>query len=253
MNLNGKKVLITRPKAQTNGFVESLVRLGAQPVCFPVIQIVPIPNNDILDQALANLERYDWLVLTSANAVKVVWGQIAALNITALPKTLRIATIGPKTAVALERVGISPDFVPEEYVAEAILPGLGDLEGRWVLLPRADIARQTLPEAITQAGGIAHEIAVYRTVPPEPDAAGLQALQIGVDVVTFTSSSTVRNFYKMTNSAGLDPLHLPGNPIYACIGPITASTARDLGFPVNLVASEYTVDGLIGALNSFYE
>ena len=105
-----------------------------------------------------------------------------------------MAAIGPKTAEALKAHGVTPDFVPEEYVAEAILPGLGDLRGQWVLLPRAEIARKALPEAITAAGGVAHEIAVYQTLPAEPDAEGFAALRSGVDVITLTSPSTVQNF-----------------------------------------------------------
>jgi uroporphyrinogen III methyltransferase/synthase len=161
---------------------------------------------------------------------------------------VRVAAIGPKTAHSLISRGVTPDFVPDEYIAEAILPGLGDLCGRWVLLPRAEIARKALPEAIVAAGGVAHEIAVYQTVPAEPDRDGLAALKSGVGAVTFTSPSTVENFIELVRRAGLDPLHLSGDPKIACIGPITQKAAEEAGFVDILVADEYTTEGLLALL-----
>jgi len=144
---------------------------------------------------------------------------------------------------------VTPDFVPKEYVAEAILPGLGDLRDKWVLLPRAEIARKELPEAIVKAGGTAHEIAIYKTLPAQPDIEGLAALKSGVDIITFTSASTVENFLAIMRQNKLDPLNLPNNPLFACIGPITEQAARDEGL-VNLVAAkEYTTEGLIEAIS----
>jgi uroporphyrinogen-III synthase len=143
---------------------------------------------------------------------------------------------------------VEPNFVPDEYVAEAILPGLGDLRGRWVLLPRAEIARKALPEAIVQAGGVAHEIAVYQTAPAEIDGDGLASLKSGVDAVTFTSPSTVENFVEIASREGLNPLRLPGNPRIACIGPITQKAAEEAGFADLLVAGEYTTEGLVNLL-----
>jgi uroporphyrinogen-III synthase len=176
---------------------------------------------------------------------------MAALGIEKVPPSVRLAAIGPKTAAALERRGAAPHFVPEEYVAEAILPGLGDLNGRRVLLLRADLARPALALAINAAGGTADEIAAYRTLPAQPDPEGLEALRQGVDVITFTSSSTVRNFSALARCAGLNPLALPCRPLFACIGPITAGTAWTEGFPVGLVAGEYTTSGLIRALQGY--
>jgi len=161
---------------------------------------------------------------------------------------IRVAAIGPKTAQALISRGVTPDFVPDEYIAEAILPGLGDLRGRWVLLPRAEIARKALPEAIAAVGGMAHEIAVYQTVRAEPDPDGLSALKSGVDAVTFTSPSTVENFVEIVRRAGLDPMHLPGDPKIACIGPITQKAAAEAGFVDIFVAEEYTTEGLVELL-----
>lgn len=244
-----KKILITRPKAQADTFAENLRRAGFEPVFFPVIEIQPIKDNPALQHALLKLVCYDWLVFTSVNGVEVVVTKLRELGIASLPENLRIAAIGPKTADALKVLGMSPNFVPDEYVAEAILPGLGDLRGRWVLLPRAEIARKALPEAIVQAGGFAHEIAVYRTLPASTDPLGLSALAAGVDVVTLTSPSTVTNFIAIVRAAGLNPLSLPGNPIFACIGPITEQAARMEGLPNLVVAKEYTTAGLIQAIN----
>ena len=163
----------------------------------------------------------------------------------------RFAAIGPKTAEALKAHGVTPDFVPEEFVAEAIVPGLGDLHSKWVLLLRAEIAREALPEAIAEAGGIAHEIAVYKTLPAQPDPEGLAALRAGVDIITFTSPSTVQNFVAIAKQNGLDPYNLPNNPLFACIGPITEQAAREEGLTNLVVAKEYTTEGLIEVIRKF--
>lgn len=240
-----KRILITRPRAQADGFAEQLRAKAFEPIFFPVIEIRPMENNVALERALSKLDCYDWLVFTSVNAVEVVFPTMENRKIG--PK---VAAIGPKTAEALQTRGIRPDFVPSEYVAESILPGLGDVRGRWVLLPRAEIARKALPEAIFEAGGIPHEIAVYKTLPVEPDLSALAALKAGVDVVTLTSPSTVQNFVAIARQNGLDPLALPGNPLFACIGPITAQAAREEGLLNFVVAKEYTTDGLIDAISN---
>jgi uroporphyrinogen-III synthase len=243
-----KHILITRPQSQANAFAASLFSLGFEPVFFPVIEIRPMDDTSALDGALRKLGCYDWVAFTSVNGVEVVWRRLEALAIREFPPDVRVAAIGPKTAEALRSRGNTPAFVPTEYVAEAILPGLGDLNGRWVLLPRAEIARKALPEAITAAGGIAHEIAVYQTLPTRIDPQGLEALRQGVEVITFTSPSTVHNFIQIAKNASLDPLNLPGGPLVACIGPITASAANAAGLAVDMVANEYTTEGLVEIL-----
>ena len=239
-----KRVLITRSRLQGDDFFEKLKAAGFQPIFFPVIEIQPIEDNVALERALSKLDCYDWLVFTSVNAVNIVVPQLSNLS---LP---RVAAIGPKTAEVLQNYSITPAFVPDEYVAEAILPGLGDLRGRWVLLPRAEIARQALPEAICEAGGIPHEIAVYRTLPAQTDPDGLAELRAGVDVVTLTSPSTVHNFVEIARQNGLDPLVLPGDPVFACIGPITEQAARAEGLVNLITAQEYTTEGLIEAIHN---
>lgn len=249
-----KRVLITRPQRQAGEFAAALSKAGFTPVFFPVIEIAPADPAP-LDSALQQLDSIDWLVLTSANGVDAVWERLEALGIRKLPQGLRLAVIGPKTAAALRSHGCEPDFMPSEYVAEAILPGLGDLRGKNVLLARADIARKALAVAIRDAGGTAREVTAYRTLPAVPDPQGLAAIRQGLFAVTLTSSSTARNFAALSRQHGLDPLHLPGNPLYACIGPITAATAREEGLPVDVVAEEYTTEGmvkaLVGALNGY--
>ena len=245
-----KRILITRPRAQADDFAARLRSAGFEPLFFPVIEIQPIGNNVALERALSKLDCYDWVVFTSVNAVDVVFDSHSlVMKQGAQDGGVKFATIGPKTAEALHAHGISPDFVPSEYVAESILPGLGDLRGRWVLLPRAEIARKALPEAICEAGGIAHEIAVYKTLPVHPDAAGLAALRSGVDVVTLTSPSTVENFVMIARQNGLDPHALPGDPVFACIGPITEQAAREHGLTNLVVAGEFTTDGLIDVIS----
>lgn len=250
------KILITRPRNQADSFARALVDAGFEPIFFPVIEIHPFTENVALDRAIAKLECYDWIVFTSVNGVDAFFERLPSPRLLSPScfhvegKRVRVAAIGPKTSAALEALGVTPDFVPEEYVAEAILPGLGDLRGRWVLLPRAEIARKALPKAIVAAGGVAHEIAVYQTIPVEPDPDGLAVLKSRVDVVTFTSPSTVENFVEIVSRSGLNPLSLPGNPKIACIGPITQKAAQEVGFMDVLVAEEYTAEGLVELLRN---
>ncbi len=244
-----KKILITRPRTQSAEFGTALQTSGFEPYYFPVIEIRPVSDLGKLDRALDDIHGYRWVVFTSANAVDVFVNRaVFRKGRPPLPDELKIAAIGPKTAAALQERGIEPSLVPDEYTAEAILPGLGNLRGKRVLLPCAEIARKTLPEAIRAAGGTADEIPVYHTLPVTPDADGLAALKAGVDWVTFTSSSTVQNFTRIVRQQDLDPLDLPGKPKIACIGPITGQTAREEGLEVDVIAGRYTTEGLISAM-----
>lgn len=247
------RVLITRPRKEAAEFAQALSKIGAEAIYFPTIAIRPVEDISALDQAISHLQNYDWLIFTSANAANVVLDRKVALKIEKFPERLRIAAIGPKTAECLEGRGVSPHFIPDEYVAEAILPGLGDLTNRHVLLPLADLAHDTLPRAIYEANGIAHVVTAYHTLPTEPDPEGLAVIRQGVDIITFTSGSTAQNFIALIQHAGLDPFNLPGKPIVACIGPKTAQTAQRLGFSVDIVANTYTVDGLVLEISSHLE
>ena len=252
---NMQRVLITRPRAQADDFAEKLRGAGFEPIFFPVIEIKPIENNTALERALEKLDCYSWVVFTSVNAVPPTisphfrrkWGECPEGT-----RGVKFAAIGPKTAEALRKRGIEPDFIPDEYIGEAILSGLGDVKGKWILLPRAEIAREELPKAISKAGGIAHEIIVYRTLPAEVDTNGLTALKSGVDIITFTSASCVENFIETLRRNNLDPLNLPNNPLFACIGPITEQAAREAGIQNLIVAKQYTTDGLLEEIVNKY-
>jgi uroporphyrinogen-III synthase len=251
-SLQGRRIVITRPHHQSSTLKEILDSKGARPILFPTIQISPLQDTGNLDRALKKLSHYDWLVLTSANAVEAVWMRLNALGIETLPRTLQVAAIGPKTAASLEAHGIQPDFIPETYVAESILPGLGDLQSRRVLLPLADIAHDTLPNAIRSCGGVPDVVTAYHTLPAKPDPNALDDLHKGVDAITFTSGSSVQNFFALSQQFELDPLHLPGDPVIACIGPKTAKTARRAGLTVNVVANQFTIEGLVDSLLMYF-
>lgn len=241
------RVVVTRPRAQAGALAELLQARGFEPVFFPTIRITPVADPRPLDAALGRLAGFDWVIFTSANAVDAVWDRLDRLGRT-FPPGLRVAAIGPKTAARLEGHGIAPDFVPDEYLSEAVVPGLGDLSGRRVLLPLADIADDTLEAAVRAARGSPETVTAYHTQPATPDPAGLAALRSGVAAVVFTSASTALHFSTLARAAGLDPFNLPGRPLIICIGPKTAAAAREAGLPVDRVAGAYTLEGLVSAL-----
>jgi uroporphyrinogen-III synthase len=240
--LNGRRVVITRPENQAEELSSRLRALGARTIAFPVIAIVPPPPGGPLEQAIARLADYDWIIFTSVNGVEQFWERQEETS--KVSETSKIAAIGPATAGALRRRGIVAHLVPAEYRAEAILDEIGDVAGQRILLPRADIARPALADGLRAMGAQVDEVVAYHTVQNVPDQAAFTALHAGVDLVIFTSSSTVRNFVALT--IGLDY----GDPLIACIGPVTAATARELGLDVDIVAKEYTIDGLLDALDT---
>lgn len=242
------KVLITRPRTQSAAFGAALQQAGFEPVYFPVIEIRPVEDFSALEAALAKIEKYAWVVFTSVNGIDVVAGKMKDERKILALSAVRVAAVGKKTAEALRLRGIEPSFIPDEFTGDAVLPGLGNLRGKWVLLLRAEIARPELPESIRAAGGVAHEIAVYQTLPTEADTDGLVALKAGVEWITFTSPSAVLNFVHLVRQNGLDPLDLPGKPKIACIGPITGQAARDEGLAVDVTADEFTTEGLIKSM-----
>ncbi len=252
-SLLGKRIVVTRPRDRARELIGWLHALGAMVISLPVIQIEPASDRRGLDHALGQLDRYDWLVLTSAHGVQAVWERARALQRSSSLLAARVACIGPKTAAAHKAFGGQVEFVPEEYIAEAILPGLGDLAGRRILLARADIARADLPLAISAAGGQADDVVAYQTVPAQPDEIALAQIVAGVEMVTFTSASTAHNFVALLNDRGIDASALRGDPAFACIGPVTASAAEACGLTVNVVASEYTTAGLVAAVQAHYE
>ncbi len=248
--LSGKRILITRPRAQASALVDRLSSLGAVPVVFPTIVISEPEDLAQLDQAINSLSSYAWVIFTSTNGVVYFWQRLKALRKDhRVFKGVRVAAIGPATTAALRQRWIQPDFVPDEFVADAIPSGLGDVRGRRILLPRADIARPALVNELEKLGALPDEIAVYQTLPANPSPEELAELEHGIDVATFTSSSTVYNFVHILGDGAASLLK---GAVIACIGPITAETAHSLGLAVDVVATKYTADGLVDALLEYF-
>ncbi len=247
--LFGHRILVTRTRRQVSVLSSRLHALGAEAMELPTIETGPPKDWAPVDRAIAELSSYDWIVFTSVHGVAHFWERLTRAGLDA--RSLHgvcLAAIGPATAAELESHGVRADRVPDEYMAEAIVPQLGEVRGLRVLLPRADIARPALADLLREGGAEVVEVNAYRTFRPQIDCADLHGLLSSVTVATFTSSSTVRNLAAMARDAGLDLAQELAAATIACIGPITASTARDLGLPVQVVAEEYTIDGLVEAL-----
>ena len=237
--LTGRRVVVTRAETQAQDFCERLRALGAKPIAFPVIAIVASKLGGPLDQAIARLNSYHWVIFTSVNAVEHFWARLTGQEIVIGAK---IAAVGPTTAEALCQRGAAVHLVPGEYRAEALLDEIGDVTGQRILLPCADIARPTLAEGLRAMDAHVDRVVAYHTVLGEPAPTAFDALRAGVDVVTFASSSSARNFVALTDDVDY------GKPLIACIGPLTAATARAQGLNVDVIAQEYTLRGLIQAL-----
>lgn len=252
--LCGKHIAITRPQVQAADLAARLTALGARVTELPAIAIAPVADTSPLDAALKELAGYDWIVFTSANGVRAFDERLQArgLDWTARHRA-RIAAIGPATAAAIERQGIAPDLVPQEFVAEGLVEALGNVAGQRILLPRADIAREALSRELRLRGAEVDEIAAYRTVVQPIDPAVLERVlhEDRVDAITFTSSSTVRSLLESLGAAGYDPARELAGIALACIGPITAATLRGAGLEPALVAREYTIAGLVAALVAY--
>jgi len=245
-SLAGVRILITRSKAENENLAKKLEELGAVTAELPTIAFVPPENLGPLDQSIEMLSEYDWLIFTSRNGVRFFSERMAALGEPADKlREVRVAAIGPATAAALEHLGRKPDYVPDEFLSEKIVYGLGNMKGKRVLLPRTDIASRSLPEELRRQGASVEEVVAYRTVVPEDLSLDslLLTLKQGVDLVTFTSPSTVRNLAHLADQVGLGAL-LKDVKV-ACIGPVTAAEATAQGVHVNIVASNHTIDGLV--------
>jgi len=257
-SLTGRRIVVTRPRGQAADLCGKLAALGAIPIQFPTIEIAPLQDYTALDQAIARLAGYQWIMFTSVNGVSAFWQRLEVVgkNSNALDG-IRVAAIGPATARALEKRGIAAQFIPDEYVAEAMVEGLGDVHGQGILLPRADIARQALADGLRKMGAIVDEIAAYHTL--IVDAHGSETLNLRamlqrgeIDAITFTSASTARGFVQAIDLRA--EIKNPNSKIViACIGPITAQTVRELGLPVDVMATEYTMEGLVAALAKYFQ
>ncbi len=252
--LFGRGIVITRPEAQAEELSELLRRKGARVIPFPVIRIAPPETWGELDRAIDLLESYGWIIFTSANGVAFFFRRLRerGRDIRDL-KGIRIATIGPATASAVEALGIRVDLVPEAFVSEGVVKAFAgmDLRGSRVLLPRAQEARDVIPDGLAKMGATCDIATTYRTIRSDRTASELTPLfdDEKVDVITFTSPSTVANFLRIM---GPD-FHLPAKVRIACIGPVTEAAARKAGLPVDIIQERYTIPGLVDALVAFFQ
>jgi hydroxymethylbilane synthase len=239
--LAGVRVMVTRADAQAGGLTRLLEERGATVRVCPVIEIQNLP---VEVSRFANLDQYDWCLFTSANGVERFFELVAEAGST-MPVRVRVGAIGPETAARLRQHGVVAELVPARFIAEDLADALpaAVVRGKRILLPRAAGARDVLPDRLRAAGAVVDVIETYRAIAPAELSARLPATLAGIDIVTFTSSSTVRNF-----TAALNGASLPAGCRTACIGPITAATARELGLRVDIIAQEYTARGLAEAL-----
>jgi uroporphyrinogen III methyltransferase/synthase len=247
--LFGKGIVITRPQRQADDLARLLISEGAYPISFPTIKIVPPANWHGLDEAIDKLTTYNWLIFTSANGVQFFFERLREKNkdIRDL-KGIQICCIGPATARQIEDKGIKVDLVPEQFIAEGILQSFAamDIKGRKILIPRAAKARDVLPEGLKKFGASVDVVATYQTVNSGKKKEELAALisDNKVDVITFTSSSTVTSFVEIMGRDFTLPAHID----VACIGPVTAATAKKAGFKIDISHEEYTMEGLVQSL-----
>jgi uroporphyrinogen III methyltransferase/synthase len=253
--LFGKRIVTTRPREQAMELVELLENLGASVTEAPTIRIVPPDDFGPLDEAAAQAGTYDWIVFTSINGVDYFMQRLllGSGDVRSL-KNARLCAIGPGTAERLTRFGIKVDLMPPEYRLEAVVDVLrqsGELAGKRFLLPRADIARELLAEELRKSGAEVTEVTAYRTIPVESEREGEPdvyrlLLDKQVDLVTFTSASTVRNFVRLF---GRDQVaDLLGSVTVASIGPVTAEAAEQCGIRTTIMPAHHTIPGLVEAI-----
>lgn len=248
--LSGMRVLVTRARAQAHAFSSGLRDLGADVFELPTIEIVPAPTAPI-DDALRRIHAYDWIVFTSVNGVAAFCDRADAVGVDLTSAQCpEIAAIGNATAGTARSRGLQVAFIPERFVAESVVDGMTErgIARKRVLLPRADIARDTLPDGLRAAGAEVDIVVAYRTQrPPDIEDHVLTRLLDGqIDVVTFASPSTVRNLSAMLGDCR-PPVRV------ACIGPVTSDAARECGFVVDIEADEYSVPGLTRAVVALAE
>jgi uroporphyrinogen-III synthase/uroporphyrinogen III methyltransferase/synthase len=245
--LAGRRVLVTRAAHQAGKLSEGLRALGAEPVEVPVLEIRPPASFDGLDAALRKLDQYDWLILTSANTVRALVERTAALGIVdaTVPK---VAAVGEATASVARNAGFTVALVPREYVAESLVDSLAEqVAGKRVLLARAEIARDVIPDALREAGAEVDVVDAYRNVMPEGTPALLRdALTRGIDAATFTSSSSVTHLAEAASAAGI-PFPFAGVAAIS-IGPITSATLREVGWEPAAEADPHDIPGLVTAV-----
>jgi uroporphyrinogen-III synthase len=247
--LAGRRILVTRAVHQIGKLSDGLKALGAEPVEVPVLEIRPPDSYEALDKALRKLEPpqpFDWLIL---NTVQTVAARCAVLNVDVSEiKALRVAAVGSATAEMARKAGFRVTVVPDSYNSEGVVAALGSsILGKRVLLARAKVARDVIPDALTAAGALMTVVDAYQTVLPDgAQAALVEALRVGVDAATFTSSSTVRNLAEVAREAGID---FPFAGVKAIsIGPVTSATLREFGWEPAGEALASDLPGLIEAV-----
>jgi uroporphyrinogen III methyltransferase/synthase len=255
--LYSRSIVVTRAREQSSAFRALLSDLGAQCIEFPTIEIAPPQSWVDLDESIRTIEVFDWVIFTSVNGVKYFFNRLegSGKDVRAL-KDIKIGAIGPKTAEAIRIRGFRPDLIPREYRAEALVEAFkeGNIHPNRVLIPRAAKAREILPRELEKMGCHVAAVEAYRTVIPNHNKERVKKMFVAgqVDMVTFTSSSTVSHFFEMFQEEG-DQLRawMEGTSV-ACIGPITAKTAENKGLKVNLSPSEYTVPALVDAIVQYF-
>lgn len=249
--LAGIRVLVTRASDQAGGFVERLKAAGADVVEFPTIETVPPESWDDMDRAIRGLDAYDFCLFTSANAVKSFMRRMGDLGKGPSDMDgIKLVAVGPQTAREIEGAGLKISVVPAEFKAEGVLAALEPVEvkGRRFLFPRAEKAREVLPERLKERGAELTVVTAYRTVAPVVDPVYVKGLFAGggVSAVTFTSASTVKNFVEIVGRK--DAVEYLDGVCVACIGPVTAQACEEMGITVCLVPKDYTVDALLDEL-----
>jgi uroporphyrinogen-III synthase len=249
--LTGWRILTTRASKQSGGLARPLRELGAEVIEIPTIEIKPPKSYKTLDSALARIDDYDWLILTSVNGVEALFARLKKLHIAAAKLNhLQIAAIGPATRREIEKQGLRVTVMPEKYIAESVVEALqGKTEGKRVLLVRAKIARDVLPNELRKAGAKVDVVEAYETHVPAGSKIKLNKLfannSARPDVVTFTSSSTATNFLDLLEK---EHYHALREIWLASIGPVTSTSLRNAGFKPNIEAVDYTMEGLALAI-----
>jgi uroporphyrinogen III methyltransferase/synthase len=252
--LFGKRIVVTRSLEQAGELIEMLEERGAEAILAPSIRIAPPEDADALGRACEEASTFDWIIFTSGNGVEYFMERLLATSDVRELKGVRMCTIGPSTSSRLARYGIRVDLTPAEFRAEAVVDALkatGDLKGKRFLLPRANIARDLLADALREAGAHVLDVAAYRTIPARIDRGGgpdiyRMLLDREIDAVTFTSASTVKNFVAMLGQD--QAVDLLGSTVVASIGPVTAEAAQQLDITTNVMPKRYTIPDLVDAL-----
>ncbi|MBI5418139.1 uroporphyrinogen-III C-methyltransferase [Candidatus Poribacteria bacterium] len=257
--LFGKKIVITRAQDQAGEFAEELEKEGAEVIEFPTIEIIPAKDYKELDEALENINKYNWIIFTSVNGVKYFFDRLKSKkkDIRIL-SNVKLCAIGPKTSEELEKKGLNVDYVPSEYKAEGIIAGFEKMESvknLKILLPRAALAREILPEKMKELGAHIDVITVYETILPSANTEYLKEKLINkeIDLITFTSSSTVNNFVEIFIRENIKIIDLLKTCKIAAIGPITKDTAQKIGLKIDFVPEKYTIKDFIKEIKNFYK